>query len=314
MIVTLTLNPAIDRTIGVDHLAFEDRSYIQSRSESAGGRGLNSSRVIHSFGGETLAVTIAGGESGVRLHEYLGQEGFRTRTVEVRNEIRTNLTITDQRGLTVNLNERGPELTAAEVRKIERAMESAMDRAQWLLLCGSLPPGVPSSFYANLIARARVKKVRTLLHASGDALREGIAARPSVVTPNQSEAERLVGRSLLTRVQYLEAAAEIHAMGPQAVVLSLASRGAVGAFSSGLYEAVPPLIEAVCPIGSGDALTAAYSWRVHKTSSPTAATGVDALRWGVAAGTASALLPGMNFASFQETERMYHRVEMHRAG
>jgi 1-phosphofructokinase family hexose kinase len=309
LIVTLTLNPAIDRTIGVDHLAFEDRSYIRSCSDSAGGRGLNSSRLIHSFGGETVALTISGGESGARLLGYLRRSGFRSRTVAVRNEIRTNLTITDRRGLTVNLNERGPELTATEVGKIERSVLRSLEHAKWLLLCGSVPPGVPPSLYAKLIGLARKKKVRTLLHASGEALKEGIAARPSVVTPNQSEAERLLDRSLITRSQCLEAAGEIRALGPDSVVLSLASRGAVAAFADGLYEAVPPQIDAVCAIGSGDALTAAYAWRMNK-SRPS---GVEALRWGVAAGTASALLPGMTFASLAETQAMYKSIEVRRA-
>jgi 1-phosphofructokinase family hexose kinase len=309
LIVTLTLNPAIDRTIGVDYLAFEDRSYIESSSESAGGRGLNSSRVIHAFGGKTLALTISGGRSGACLREYLRQESFPSRAVTVRNDIRTNLTITDRRGLTVNLNERGPELTAAEVGRIERSVAHALDSAKWLLLCGSVPPGVPASFYAKLIALARKKRVRTLLHASGEALREGIAARPSVVTPNQSEAERLLDRSLLTRAQCLQAAAEIASFGPDAVVLSLASRGAVAAFSDGLFEATPPQVDAVCPIGAGDALTAGYAWRMSKGRS----TAADALRWGVAAGTASSLLPGMRYASLADTESMYHRIEVRRA-
>ncbi len=309
MIVTLTLNPAIDRTIGVDHLAFEDRAYIQSSSESAGGRGLNSSAVIHAFGGKTLALTICGGESGARLNGFLNKAGFPTRAVAVGKEIRTNLTITDQRGLTVNLNERGPELSPREVAKIERSVLQTLDRAKWLLLCGSLPPGVPASFYARLIASARAKKVRTLLHASGDALREGIAARPSVVTPNQSEAQRLLDRSLLTRTHWLKAAAEIRALGAEAVALSLASRGAVGAFADGLYEAIPPQVKAVCPIGSGDALTAGYVWRMNNAR-PNAA---DALRWGVAAGTASAVLPGMAFASLAQTQEMYGRIEIRRA-
>ena len=98
--------------------------------------------------------------------------------------------------------------------------------------------------------------MRTLLHADGDALREGIEARPTVVTPNQQEAERLLGRTLLTRTHYLEAAEHIRAMGPESVVLSLGSRGAVGAFADGLVEALPPRVDAVCPIGAGDALAA----------------------------------------------------------
>lgn len=308
MIVTVTLNPAIDRTFAVDHLAFEDRAYIQATSEAAGGRGLNSSRVIHAFGGETLALTIAGGENGERLREFLRRERFTSHTVKVANDIRTNFTITDARGLTVNLNERGPQLTKAELGRVRQSAMRALDKADWLLLCGSLPPGAPASFYADLIAVSRRKKVRTILHASGEALREGIAAGPTVVTPNQKEAERLLGRPLLTRAQCIDAASEIAGQGAESVILSLGSRGAVASFPEGPYEAVPPLIEAVCPIGSGDALTAAYAWRISRRRSERP----DALRWGVAAGTASALLPGMQFASLQQTEEIYHRIEVQR--
>jgi fructose-1-phosphate kinase PfkB-like protein len=97
-------------------------------------------------------------------------------------------------------------------------------------------------------------------------------------------------------------------MGPETVVMSPGSRGAVGAFDAGVYEALPPRIDAVCPIGAGDALTAAYTWATLRK--PNAA---DAMRWGVAAGTASARLPGMNFASLEQTREMYRKVEIRRA-
>ncbi len=308
MIVTLTINPALDRIISVDRLAFEDRSYINSSRESAGGRGINASCVIHAFGGRTTAVLISGGESGQRLESYLCSYGFPFRVVPVKNEIRTNLTVTDAHGLTVNLNETGPTLDAEEVALVEAAIRDTLAGASWLLLCGSLPPGVPPSFYGKLISRARRKKVKTLLHANGEALRAGIEERPTVVDLNQQEAERLLGRTLLTRTHYLEAAAEIRTMGPESVVLTLGSRGAVGAFGDGLLEVLPPRIDAVCPIGAGDALVAAYIWASLRPK----ANAAEALRWGVAAGTASAKLPGMSFASLEATEEMYRKVEVRR--
>jgi sugar/nucleoside kinase (ribokinase family) len=195
LIVTLTINPAIDRIVSIDRLAFEDRAYINSSRESAGGRGINVSSVIHSFGGETLAVLISGGDSGKRLEGLLGKCGYRIAVVPVQNEIRTNLTITDKHGLTVNLNEPGPQLGKAEVARVERVVRDRLDNASWLAICGSIPPGVPPAFYGKLISMARQKKVKTLLHADGEALREGIAARPTVVSPNQQEAGRLLGRT-----------------------------------------------------------------------------------------------------------------------
>jgi 1-phosphofructokinase family hexose kinase len=308
LIVTLTINPAIDRTIGVDRLAFEDRAYIKSSRESAGGRGINSSCVVHAFGGKTLALLTSGGDSGQRLEAHLAGCGIPFATVPIGREIRTNLTITDMHGLTVNLNEPGPALNKMELGRIEKAVRDTLERAAWLMICGSIPPGTPASFYGKIVQMARRKSVKTLLRTTGDALREGIEAHPTVASHNQQEAEKLLGRTLLTRGHYLEAAAQMRAMGPESVLLSLGSRGAVAAFADGLMEALPPHVDSVCPIGAGDAFTAAYAWAMRRKPNH-----ADALRWGVAAGTASARLPGMAFASLAQTEEIYRQVEVRRA-
>lgn len=302
------MNPAIDRTFSVDRLAFDDRAYINSCRESAGGRGINASCVIHSFGGKTTAVFPSGGDSGKRLDEFLNCCGFGVAVVPIAQSIRTNITITDRHGLTVNLNETGPSLSKSDVAHVEKCVREKVKDAAWLMICGSLPPGVPPSFYAKLIAFARQHKVKTLLHADGDALRHGIEAHPTVVTPNQQEAERLLGRTLLTRTHYLDAAARMLAMGPESVVLSLGSRGAIGAFATGLVEALPPRVDSVCPIGAGDALAAAYTWSMARKDNP-----IEALRWGVACGTASAQLPGMLFANPEQTKEIYRQVDVRRA-
>jgi 1-phosphofructokinase family hexose kinase len=307
LIVTLTVNPALDRVISVDRLAFEDRAYINSTRETAGGRGINASFVIHAFGGKTLALFPSGGESGKRLEKHLSDNGLPFQPIPIANEIRTNLTITDKHGLTVNLNEAGPELSKAEVDRVEKTVKESLAGASWLMVCGSMPPGAPADLYARLIAVARKKKVKTLLHADVAALRHGVDVKPTVVTPNAHEAEGLLGRSLLTRTHYLEAAERIRTMGPESVVLSLGSRGAVGAFPVGLVEALPPRVDSLCPIGAGDALTAAYTWAIERKSNP-----VEAMRWGVAAGTASACLPGMGFATLEQTQELLKQVELRR--
>src|SRR5580700_2103426 len=307
LILTLTVNPAIDRTITVDRLAFEDRAYINSRHDSGGGRGINAACVIHSFGGKAVAIFPSGGRNGKRLEEFLDSYGYPTVAVPIRHEIRTNLTITDKQGLTVNLNETGPQLGKAEVDRLEKAVQKSLDGAAWLMLCGSLPPGVPSDFYARLISMARRKKVKTLLDTDGDALREGIEAGPTVVAPNQHEAERLLNRALLTRNHFLEAVARIRAMGPGMVVLSLGSRGAMAAIEGAIMEALPPRVDVLCPIGAGDALAAAFAWSMERNGDAT-----DALRWGVATGTASATQPGLRLASPEQAKAIYQQVEVRR--
>jgi 1-phosphofructokinase family hexose kinase len=289
----------------VERLVFEDRVYITSSHDSPGGRGINAACVIHSFGGKAMAIVPAGGKSGIAFKDFLVDCGFKLVVVPVRHGVRHNLIITDEQGLTLKLNELGGRLDKTELASIEKAIRSKLDQASWFMLCGSLPPGVPASFYAELITLARKRGVKTLLDADGDALEAGVEAKPTVVTPNQQEAERLLNTTLLTHTHFVEAAVRIQRMGAEGVILSLGSRGAVGAFDNKILEAVPPRVNAIAPIGAGDAMAAAYTWAIERNNDFR-----DALRWGVAAGTASARLPGMRFANLEQTEEIYKQVEV----
>ncbi|MDX2269762.1 MAG: 1-phosphofructokinase family hexose kinase [Bryobacter sp.] len=308
MILTVTLNPAIDLNISADQLVFEDRAYILDTHETSGGRGINASRVIHAFGAKTMAITFSGGESKQQFEELTRAYGFRTEFVAMKNAVRRNLSITDRHGLTVKLNEKGPAVSAEEIEAVEAAVRKHVAKAKWLLLSGSLPPGAPPNVYSRLIRLAQAHDVPALLDSDSDSLGHSLEARPAAVTPNQSEAERILGRALLTRAHFLEAAHRIRQMGAQTVVLSLGARGAVGASETETVEVVPPRVEAVCPIGAGDAMAAAFSWASMKGKGF-----ADAVRWGVAAGTASAMLPGISYPSLEETKAVYRQVEVRRA-
>ncbi len=289
----------------VDRLVFEDRAYILSRSDSAGGRGINASRVLASFGAKTLAILPSGGAGGERFQKLVAKAGFPAKVVPIANEIRVNFTIVDRQGLAVKLNELGPSISTDELARVEKTVEKGLESASWLMLCGSIPPGVPADFYTKLIRLARDRKVKTLLDTDGDALLHGVEAGPTVVTPNQPEAERLLNRALITRAHFLEAAARIKAMGAESVLLSLGSRGIVAVDGQHLLEALPPRVDAVSPIGSGDALAAAFVWASTKKKDF-----ADSVRWAVAAGTASAKLPGMEFANLDQTKEIYKSVEV----
>jgi len=186
-------------------------------------------------------------------------------------------------------------------------VDAQLAGASWLMLCGSLPPGVPSDFYAQLIVRARKKNVFTLLDTDGEALAQGIEANPTIVTPNQQEAERLLNTVLLTRSQSIAAARRIQTMGAESVVLSLASRGAIGVSTTNMWEVIPPRVDAISPIGAGDALAAGVLWSLEQGDAFP-----DAVRWGVAAGTASAKLPGVSFATLDQARDIHHDVELRR--
>jgi 1-phosphofructokinase family hexose kinase len=305
LVVTLTINPAIDRNVTVDRLVFEDRAYILSSNKSAGGRGINASCVLRSFGAETLAIATCGGKSGRLLQEYLTRCGFAFSLVRIRQEIRSNMTVADRQGLAVKLNEKGPVLTPAEIARLEKVVRGSLRGAKWLMLCGSLPPGVPADFYARLVRYSHKLNVPVLVDADGEALEAALEEKPTVVTPNQQEAERLLNRALITRSHFFEAVERIRGMGAQSIILSLGARGALAADTNGkIVDVAAPRVDALCPIGAGDALAAAFVWaqaEQHEFA--------DSVRWGVAAGTASAKLPGVSFASLEQTREVYARVE-----
>ncbi len=304
MILTVTINPAIDRTILVDKLVFEDRSYMRSSADSPGGRGINASQVLNSFGAETLAILPVGGETGNKIEELLQEIGFPTEVIRVRSATRTNLTISDKQGLTIKLNEVGGPIEPFELRQIQEAVENKLGSAEWLMLCGSLPPQVPSNFYAKLIEAAKQKGVKTFLDADDAALLRGLEAGPDVVKPNQHEAERLLGGALLSRARCIDAAKQIQSMGASVVLLSLGSRGVIAAKGDEVLEVTPPVVDAISPIGAGDAAAAAFVWA--KSSGLTFS---EAVKWSVACGTVTATLPGMQFATKDQSEAILRRLE-----
>lgn len=306
MILTVTINPAIDRTLTVDRLVFDDRAYILSTEYGVGGRGINASKTIHLLGGDTRAILPAGGSSGRVIEESLKQLGFSYQLVPIRRAVRTNFTISQEKGLTIKLNELGPKLAKKEWVAVQDAVFHTLPKAKWLMLCGSVPPSVPGDFYSSIIQRAKQQNVPVVLDTDNEALTEGIKAGPTVVSPNQQEAERLLGTVMITRTHFLDAVRRIHQMGAESVVLSLGSRGVMALHEGKIYESVPPRIEVVCAIGAGDALCAAFCWAMSEGKSFQ-----EAIRWAVAAGTASAKLPGVNFASREQTEEIYRNVDVH---
>ena len=237
--------------------------------------------------------------------KLLSGMGFPFEAVRTANDSRVNLTISDKQGLTIKLNEIGATLSADELKQIQHRAEARLAKAHWLMICGSIPPGVPAHYYCELIEMAKRHGVKTLVDTDGEALLHSLEAKPTLITPNQHEGERLLGRALITRGQFLEALDRIQKMGSESVILSLGSRGAIASGPEGVFEALPPHIDSLGPIGAGDAMAAAFTWSMEKKKSF-----ADSLRWGVAAGTAKAMLPGMTFPTLEQTRAVYKQVEV----
>jgi 1-phosphofructokinase family hexose kinase len=305
MILTLTLNPAIDLTISTNRIVYDDRTFILAEKEYAGGKGINAAQVIYSYHGEVHAIAPIGGETGQRLARLLAAAQIPVTLIPVAGATRRNLSITDQQGLMIKLDHPGEILSDEELQRIENAVRELLPSTEWLMLNGSLPPKAPPEFYARLIRVAREQGVSTTLDSSGEALRSGLEAGPSLAKPNRAEAERLLDRTILSEAQAAAAARDIQKMGAERVILSMGSQGAIGAWEDGLLRAVLPAVQTGCAIGAGDVLAAVCVLGLsQKLSFP------EAFRWAVAAATAAASKPGLTFAPPEQTELMRAQIEL----
>lgn len=305
MILTLTLNPAIDLTLSTDRIVYDDRSWILAESEHAGGKGINAAQVIHAYGGDVHAISTIGGATGKRFAELVEESRIPVTLIPVQGETRWNFAATDEQGLTIKLDHEGTPLSGEELASIDRAVGEKLPHASWLMLTGSLPPGVPPEFYARLIAESHRHKVPVLFDSSGEALRLGLAAKPSVAKPNRPEAERLLDRTILSQSQAASAAQEMRQMGAERLILSMGSQGAIAAWEEGLLRAVPPAVQTGCPLGAGDVLAATCVWALSRNLSFP-----EAFGWATAAATVSAAKPGITFGPLEEVEQMRQRIEV----
>ncbi len=306
MILSLTLNPAIDVALSTDRIVYDDRSFITREIETVGGKGINAAMVINAFGGDVRAITPFGGLRGERFAQLIAESQIPVEMIPAEAETRRNISVTDNQGLTIKLDQPGHGLNDAELEQIVACVEQNLPAVEWLMLTGSVPPGVPIDTYARLTEMARGHDVPVLVDTSGEALAKALEARPALVKPNRVEAERLLGRSLISEGHALEAAVEIERMGAEKVILSLGSQGAIAVWPDGRLRAVPPAVQTGCPIGAGDVLAATCLWAlVRGESFP------EAFRWGVASATVAASRPGLGYGTPEEVDQVRQKVEIH---
>ncbi len=305
MILTLTLNPAVDVSLSTDRIIYDDRVYINDESFQAGGKGVNIARVLAGYGADVEAIAPFGGEMGERFAKLLAESQIPVTLIPVEGETRRNVAVTDQAGLTIKLDQKGSPLTGSELERIEQRVVKKLPEASWITLTGSLPPGVPTNYYARLIRLAHEHGVKTLLDTTGEPLPIALASGPEIAKPNRPEAERLLGQSLLTETQAVEGAEQIRKLGAQHVILSLGSQGAVAVWEGGRLRAVPRQPKTGSPIGAGDVLGATCIWALDKGESFE-----SAFRWAVAAGTVAAGLPGLGCGTIEEVEQALEEIEI----
>ncbi|GAW92126.1 1-phosphofructokinase [Calderihabitans maritimus] len=307
-VVTVTLNPALDKTIIIPRLDVGGLNRVEQMRLDPGGKGVNVAKVLKKFAIDVIATGFIGNSQGGVIQKSLKDLGIKTEFVEVQGVTRTNLKIVDnQTKLTTEINEPGFEVSAEDLTKFREKLSNLLQDASFLILGGSLPRGVPEDIYKDYITLAKGKNVKSILDADGKALKEGIKARPFAVKPNIHELEQLVGRSLPTEQDIVTAGQELIHEGVTVVVVSMGSKGSIVLDKKEAYRVTPFPITPQSTVGAGDSMVAAmtYAFLENKLLEEVA-------RWATAAGTVTASKAGTEVCSFAEVQRLLNDVNVTR--
>ncbi len=298
LILTVTPNVALDKTYRVEGFAINCVNRPSLTYTVAGGKGVNVARVYQTLGGTAWATGFLGGPNGRIVAQALKREGIASDFAPTRGECRLCIAVIDpMTGAQTEINEAGPKVAPREVAELLRRIERLFTQHEFefVVLSGSLPPNAPDTLYAEIMALARKANVRVVLDSSGAALRAGIAARPWMVKPNRVELEGALERPLRDETDVLQAARHLHSEGVEIVVVTLGAAGAMLICPSGAWRAVPPPIEFVSAVASGDSFLAAFLWAWSHGATPRDP--ASALRLAVGAGAANAAVIGAGFCT-----------------
>ena len=286
MIITVTLNAAIDKSLSVPSFRLGRRHRTVEQRTMPGGKGVNVARTLKHLGQPVIATGFAGGATGTRIVEALTQESILSDFVRISEESRTNTSVHDPTsGSETEINERGPHVSELEVELFRDKLLYLARGADIVVFAGSLPPGVDSGIYAELIPQLRRLGVTTVVDAEGEPMRLAARAEPDVVSPNVLEAEELVGHEFSGEQDRIDAAGELLELGPREAIVTLPDGCVANLLVDGkpiLYRAVIAPREAVATIGAGDAFLAGYVAARYEGSAP-----AECLRHGVACGAES---------------------------
>jgi 1-phosphofructokinase/tagatose 6-phosphate kinase len=309
VIVTVTLNAALDRTLAVPIFQLGHRHRASDVLTQAGGKGINIARTLKQLDVPVVAIGLAGGRTGTRIVEELTAEAILNDFVRIREESRTSTAVVDPTaGTYTEINEWGPRVSPTELEILLEKLRYLASAADCVVFAGSLPRAVDEGFYAEASRELARRGVRVVLDTEGEPLRLGLEAEPWLVSPNQHEAEQLIGQELQDESDFLMALDAIAEMGARNVHITLED----GCFALvreerqvRRYRALAAPLEPVSVVGAGDALLAQWIAARLAGASPE-----DALRAAVATGAASVLQVGAGRFDPAEAKRLAAAVEV----
>lgn len=312
MIVTVTLNAALDRTLRVPNFQLGRRNRADRSLPLPGGKGVNVARALKALGQPVIATGLAGGRAGTQIIEQLTAEGILNDFVRIADESRASMAVIDPAtGQQTEINEHGPEVTEAELQMLIEKLRYLARGADVFVLAGSLPRGTPVDFYAILLHELRHNQVMGALDAAGPVLRAGLSGEPTVVSPNLFEAEDIVGHEFSDDEDLFAATEALSEMGASNVLIhhedGCAARLQVeGERRAAIYRAsLPRRRDVVSTVGSGDAFLAGYLWGAYAKHGPE-----RTLAQAVACGAASTQSFGAGTILREDVDALVRQVEV----
>jgi len=311
MIITVTLNAALDKTLEVPNFTPGRRHRTVDQTTVPGGKGVNIARAIKRLGQPVIAAGLVGGATGTRIVEALSQESILNAFVRIGEESRTNTAVIDPTtGMQTEVNERGPEVSGAELDLFREKILYLAKGASMCVFAGSLPRGVEPEIYGELISEVRRLGVTTVLDTEGEPLRLGVKADPDVVSPNELEAEELVGHEFNDDDDRTEAVVEMTRLGAREAIMTVPDGCYARVLDNGaasLWRVSVAEQEARSTIGAGDAFLAGYVAARYGGSSA-----VESLRFAVACGAESTQHFGAGVIDPGRVDRLLAEVEAER--
>ena len=308
MIYTVTLNPALDKTVEIPGMALDTVNRITEMRTDPGGKGINVSKVIAKLGGESRAVGILGGESGRTLEKLLEGEPFATRFRFVEGQTRTNLKIIDREGHTnTDINEPGLTVTDVDLDALLHELLAELRPGDIVVLAGSLPKGAPQDTYRSWTAACKKAGARIFLDADGALLAEGIKAAPYLIKANDDELSRLAGKKLETLEELTAEGRRLLERGIERVVISLGGRGALYLRKGSTIYAEGLRVPVGSTVGAGDSVVAALAYAEAQGLSEE-----EAVRLSTAAGAANVMCSGTQAAEREAVEALLPKVRFSR--
>ncbi len=313
MIITVTLNAAIDKTLEVPSFTPGRRHRTVDQTTMPGGKGVNIARAIKQLGQPVIATGFVGGATGTRIVEALGDESILSDFVRIHDESRTNTVVLDPTtGVHTEINERGPAVSAHELELFREKLLYLAQGASICVFAGSLPRGVEQDVYTALIREVRRLGVTTMIDTDGEPLRLAMRAEPDLVSPNELESEELVGHEFNDADDRAQAVVEMTRLGAREAIMTV-SDGCYakviedGAATVHRVRVVEQEVRSV--VGSGDAFLAGYVAARYGGQDP-----VECLRFGVACGAESTQHFGAGIIDAGRVERLLNDVEAERLG